>query len=145
MMTTRLATRTNTDTATRTNLATRVNTALALVGAAFITYIGVRYLTVPAAEAPGFGMPVAPTGAAADFLNVKGVRDLASALLIVTLLATRQRRALGTALLVTATIPVGDMLTILRHGGSTAMAFGVHGLTAALVAATGILFLRERR
>ncbi|MEC3916580.1 DUF4267 domain-containing protein [Nocardia sp. CDC160] len=140
-MTTSLSTRT----ATRTTLAARINNALALGGAAFITYIGVRYLAAPAAEAPGFGMPVAPTGAAADFLNVKGVRDLASALLIVTLLATRQRRALGTAMLVTATIPVGDMLTILRHGGSTAMAFGVHGLTAALVATTGVLFLRERR
>ncbi|GAB0106124.1 DUF4267 domain-containing protein [Nocardia sp. JMUB6875] len=126
-------------------IASHVATALSLAGAAFITYVGIRYLTVPAIEAPGFGLRVTPTGEAADFLNTKGVRDVGSGVLIVALLAARQRYALGVAMLATAVIPVGDMLTILRHSGSTAMAFGVHGFTAALVAATGFLLLREGR
>lgn len=126
-------------------ISSHVATALSLAGAAFITYVGIRYVTVPAIEAPGFGLRVAPTGEAADFLNTKGVRDIGSGLLIVALLAARQRYALGIAMLATSVIPVGDMLTILRHSGSTAMAFGVHGVTAALVAATGVLLLREGR
>ncbi|WP_297616747.1 hypothetical protein [Nocardia sp.] len=37
------------------------------------------------------------------------------------------------------------MITVLSHHGSTATAFSVHGLTAALVALTGFLLLREHR
>ncbi|MFE3224622.1 DUF4267 domain-containing protein [Nocardia sp. NPDC059228] len=125
-------------------LTSRIATTLAVAGAGFIAYIGFRYLTDPQAMAPTFGMRVSPTGEAADFLNVKGVRDAACALLIVALLAARQRYALGIVMLVMATIPTGDMLTILRHDGSTATAFGVHGVTAALVAATGLLLVNER-
>ncbi|MTE12775.1 DUF4267 domain-containing protein [Nocardia aurantiaca] len=125
-------------------LASRIATTLAVTGAGFITYIGVRYLADPQAMAPTFGMRVSPTGEAADFLNVKGVRDVASGLLIVALLAARQRYSLGIAMLVMATIPTGDMLTILRHDGSSSTAFGVHGATAALVAATGLLLVNER-
>ncbi|MFE3055654.1 DUF4267 domain-containing protein [Nocardia sp. NPDC059239] len=125
-------------------LTSRIATTLAVAGAGFIGYIGFRYLADPQAMAPTFGMRVSPTGEAADFLNVKGVRDAACALLIVALLAARERYALGIAMLVMATIPTGDMLTILRHDGSTATAFGVHGVTAALVAATGLLLVSER-
>lgn len=123
----------------------RIANALALAGAGFITYIGVRYLADPQGMAPTFGFKTYPAGQAADFLNVKGVRDVASGLAIVALLAARERRALGILLLVEALIPTGDMLSVLRHDGSTATAFGVHGLTAALVAVTGALVLSERR
>ncbi|MEV6767014.1 DUF4267 domain-containing protein [Nocardia sp. NPDC051030] len=123
----------------------RIATALSLAGAAFITYVGFRYLTDPAGMAPSFGMPAWPTGEAADFLNAKGVRDVVSGLIMLALLAARQRYALGIVTLVLALVPTGDMLTILRHSGSTATAFGVHGLTAALVAGTGLLLLRERK
>ncbi|MFJ4652258.1 DUF4267 domain-containing protein [Nocardia sp. NPDC088792] len=123
----------------------RIANVLALAGAGFITYIGVRYLADPQGMAPGMGFKAYPTGQAADFLNVKGVRDVVSGLAVVALLAARERRALGILLLVESVIPVGDMLSVLRHDGSTATAFGVHGLTAALVAATGLLVLGERR
>jgi hypothetical protein len=41
-----------------------------------------------------------------------------------------------------ATIPAGDMLTVLAHDGSTAAAFGVHGATAVAVLASGVLLVR---
>ncbi|MVU82031.1 DUF4267 domain-containing protein [Nocardia sp. ET3-3] len=126
-------------------LASRIATGLALAGAGFISYIGVRYLSDPQAMAPTFGFRAYPTGEAADFLSVKGGRDVAAGLLIVALLATRQRYALGIAMLVQSVIPANDMLSILRHHGSTTTAFGVHGLTAALVAFTGLLLIREGR
>ncbi|MGV9679745.1 DUF4267 domain-containing protein [Nocardia sp. NPDC003482] len=123
----------------------RINTGLVLLGAAFILYIGVSYLLVPESIATGFGLPEWPHGDAVAFLNLKGVRDTASGVLLLALLATRQRLALGVTMLAIALIPIGDMLTVLSYHGSTAIALSVHGLTAALVLTTGLLLLRERR
>jgi hypothetical protein len=122
----------------------RIATVLSLIGAAFILYIGISYLVTPDTIAAGFGLPEWPTGDAVAFMNLKGVRDTVSGVLILALLATRQRFALGIVMLVLALVPVGDMLTVLSWNGSTATAFGVHGLTAALVALTGVLLIRER-
>lgn len=122
----------------------RIATALSLIGAAFILYIGISYLVTPETIATGFGLPEWPKGDAVAFMNLKGVRDTVSGLIILVLLATEQRYALGIVTLVIALIPIGDMLTVLSWGGSTAAAFGIHGLTAALVAVTGVLLIRER-
>lgn len=122
----------------------RIATALSLIGAAFILYIGISYLVTPETIATGFGLPEWPKGDAVAFMNLKGVRDVVSGLIILVLLATEQRYALGIVTLVIALIPVGDMLTVLSWGGSTAAAFGIHGLTAALVAVGGVLLIRER-
>ncbi|MFD4429648.1 DUF4267 domain-containing protein [Nocardia sp. NPDC058497] len=123
----------------------RIATALSLAGGAFIIYVGLSYLIAPEATAAGFGLPAWPAGDAVGFLNVKGVRDVATGIVIIALLATRQRFALGITMLAFALIPVGDMITVLSWNGSTATAFGVHGFTAALVALTGALLIRERR
>ncbi|GGV31504.1 hypothetical protein GCM10010495_55170 [Kitasatospora herbaricolor] len=110
-----------------------------------ISYVGLSYLLDPAATAPSFGLPDWPRGGdATGFLNVKGVRDLVSGLAVLTLLATRQRRALGWLMLVESLTPLGDMLVVLSHHGSAATAFGVHGLTAAAVATAGVLLLGEQ-
>lgn len=123
----------------------RIATALSLIGAVFILYIGFGFLTDPEAAASGFGLPEWPRGDAADFLNVKGDRDVVLGLLILALLAFRQRFALGITMLVMALAPVSDMLIVLAHNGSAAAAFGIHGLTAVMVALTGLLLIRESR
>ncbi|WP_328390159.1 DUF4267 domain-containing protein [Nocardia sp. NBC_00416] len=122
----------------------RIATALTVLGAAFIFYIGISYLITPGIIVTGFGLPEWPTGDAAAFLNIKGVRDTVSGVVILALLALGQRFALGVVMLVIALIPVGDMITVLSHHGSAATAFAVHGLTAVLVALTGLLLIRER-
>ncbi|WP_327148748.1 DUF4267 domain-containing protein [Nocardia sp. NBC_01329] len=123
----------------------RLTTALVLFGAAFIFYIGINYLIAPESIATGFGLPEWPTGDAVAFLNLKGIRDTVSGILILVLLALGQRFALGVTMLAVALIPIGDMTTVLSYDGSTAAAFGIHGLTAVLVALTGVLLLREPR
>lgn len=119
-------------------------TVLSLIGAAFILYIGIGYLIAPEWIATGFGLPVWPTGDAAAFSNLKGVRDTVTGIVVLVLLALGQRFALGVVTLGFALIPIGDMLTVLLHNGSAAAAFGIHGLTAVLVALTGVLLIRER-
>lgn len=123
----------------------RIATALSLLGAAFILYIGINYLIAPESIATGFGLPEWPTGDAVAFMNLKGVRDTVSGILVLVLLALGQRFALGVTMLALALIPLGDMTTVLSYGGSTATAFGVHGLTAVLVGLTGVLLVREPR
>ncbi|MET8777395.1 DUF4267 domain-containing protein [Nocardia sp. NPDC004654] len=76
--------------------------------------------------------------------NLSRLRDTASGLVILALLVAKQRYALGIATLVIALIPFGDMLMVLRWDGSAGAAFGIHGLTALLVAVTGALPIRER-
>ncbi|MGW6137844.1 DUF4267 domain-containing protein [Streptomyces sp. NPDC055140] len=118
--------------------------ALAALGAAFIIYIGLSYLIAPQDTAPDFGVPTWPRHDGTAFLAVKGVRDIATGLVILVLLLTGQRRALGWAMAAITFVPAGDMAIVLSNGGSAATAYGVHGATAACVALTAVLLLRER-
>ncbi|GII60840.1 hypothetical protein Skr01_09250 [Sphaerisporangium krabiense] len=120
-----------------------LNTFLATAGVLFILYIGVSYVLTPETTAPGFGLPNRPSGDGDGFLILKGIRDITSGLVLGILLLTGHRRALGWVLLMEAVTPFGDMIDVLAHHGSTAAAFGVHGLTSALIVVTGLLTLRE--
>ncbi|MBU3067005.1 DUF4267 domain-containing protein [Nocardia sp. NEAU-G5] len=125
------------------SLGDRLGTAGAILGAGFIISVGGGYLLAPEKMAAGFGLPAWPSGEADGFLNVKGVRDVVTGLMMLVPLATGQRRTLGATMLTVALIPTGDMLTILVRRGSTATALKVHGFTAALVAASGALLMRR--
>ncbi len=105
---------------------------LAVVLDLFIAFIGARFLLAPRAAAAGYGVPASPTGDGA-YLAVKGVRDLALGLLGLALLAFAGARAEAWFMLVAALIPLGDMLIVLRHGGTKAIAFGIHLATAVVV------------
>lgn len=118
---------------------------LTFIVALGIIYVGVSYLFTPAATAPSFGFTVWPTGTEAEFLSVKGMRDIVSGVIPLTLLALGQRRALGWVLLCEALIPLADGTLILVHGGSPAAAFGIHYATAAVVIVAGILQLQVAR
>jgi hypothetical protein len=122
-----------------------LNTVLTTAGVLFVLWFGTSFILTPETIAPTFGLPSWPSGDGGGFLILKGIRDVASALVLAVLLLTGHRRALGWVLLVDAFIAFGDMATVLAHHGSTAAAFGVHGLTATLVAVTGLLLLRETR
>jgi hypothetical protein len=121
----------------------KLNTVLATVGVLFTLYIGVSYVLTPETSAPNFGLPNWPSGDGDGFLILKGIRDIASGLVMGILLVTGHRRALGWVLLMEAVTPFGDMTNVLAHHGSMAAAFGIHGLTSALIVVTGLLTLRE--
>ncbi|MEV5198699.1 DUF4267 domain-containing protein [Streptomyces sp. NPDC053720] len=122
-----------------------VNTVLAAAGALFVLYLGLSFILTPETSTPGVGLPNWPDGDGDGFLVMKGIREFAMGLVIGILLLTGHRRALGWVLLMEAVAPFGDMINVLAHHGSVAAAFGIHGLTSALIALTGLLFLRETR
>ncbi len=106
-----------------------------------IIYIGVMYLLRNEANAAGFGLPVLPAPEARAWWQLKGVRDIASGLVLIPLIFV-EPDAVPWVVLVEAMIPIGDMLVILGNQGSKARAFGVHGLTAAgMLIAVALLWL----
>ena len=101
-----------------------------VIGAAIIL-IGVRFLLAPQAAAAGYGLP-APPGSPHSWLYVKGVRDVVSGIFIFILLANRALHLLGAFMAAASLIPIGDAVIVLRGGGTRAVAFGIHGTTAAV-------------
>jgi hypothetical protein len=68
---------------------------------------------------------------------VKGTRDIVSGLFVFLLMANGSPRLLGEFLLAASLIAWGDMVTVLRAGGSRSTAFGVHGFAGLVIVAVG--------
>jgi hypothetical protein len=118
---------------------TQIGYVLSGLIAAAILFLGARFWVAPATASAAFGIadsPPSSTGFAA-WLSVKGTRDIASGLFVILLMANGSPRLLGEFMLVASLIAFGDMVTVLRSGGSRALAFGVHGLTGLVIVATG--------
>ena len=119
-------------------------TVTALVLALAINAIGAQYVASPASAARSFGLPLPGESAnVAWWLRLKGVRDIASGLTVLALMAWGGSRVVGIVLLVKAVIPVGDMLLILAAKGSARRAFGIHGFTALLMILAAIPLVTE--
>ncbi|MEU4409073.1 DUF4267 domain-containing protein [Streptosporangium sp. NPDC023963] len=118
----------------------KLNTVLAAVVVLFTLYLGLSFVLPLGTTFPGLAnWPSDDSG----FSIVKGSRELAMGLVMGILMVTGHRRALGWVLVMMAVAPFGDMVNVLAHGGSMVAAFAIHGLTAALIAVTGLLILRE--
>ena len=107
---------------------------IAVLAALGIIVLGVMYLTNPRTATQSFGLPLPEGGANTNWwLRLKGSRDIVSGLIVFALLAWGDLRILGVVLLIQAITPLCDMSCILSAKGSTQRAFGIHGLTAALM------------
>ncbi|MFD9003903.1 DUF4267 domain-containing protein [Streptomyces sp. NPDC059582] len=114
---------------------------LAVVLDLFVLFIGARFLFQPGPAAVGYGVPAEPAGDAAAYLTVKGLRDGTFGLLGLALLAFAGATAEAWFMLAVAIVPLGDTLTVLRNGGTKAVAFGIHFATAMVVLiSAGLLF-----
>ena len=111
---------------------------IALLVALGIIAIGSHYVVSPTTATRGFGLPLPENGANIPWLRLKGVRDIASGLMVLAFMRWGAPRAVGMVLLVDAAIPVGDMLVILAGKGSRKSAFGIHGVTAVLMVLAAI-------
>ena len=123
-------------------MATSMGFNLSGVIAAGIIFIGGRFLLAPSLAAAGYGVPATTESHSRAYLFAKGIRDIASGLVIVILTAYGAVHPLGWFMLAASIIPIGDAAIVLRHGGSRAVAFGVHGVTAAvMLVISGLLLL----
>ncbi|MFG2053942.1 DUF4267 domain-containing protein [Micromonospora sp. NPDC048930] len=111
---------------------------LAVVLSLFCVFIGTRFLLAPQASAAGYGVPAKPDGDSA-YLTIKGVRDLSYGLLGLALIAFTSADAVAWYMLVVALCPLADTVIVLRHGGTKAVAFGIHFATAVVVLLDAVL------
>ena len=114
--------------------------SLAVLVSAEIIVIGCFYLASPQRILGGFGLkPPAPDADTRAWLRLKGIRDVVSGLVVLTMMLTTDTRSAGIALLVEAIVPLGDMSIVLGSGGSKSTAFSVHGVTCAVMLVVGLL------
>ena len=113
--------------------------ALIAVG---VIVIGCFYLVSPERISGSFGLkPPASNADTRAWLRLKGIRDVASGLVVLTMMLTADRRSVGIALIVFAIIPLGDMSIVLGSGGSKSRAFSIHGVTCAAMLVVGLLLI----
>ena len=116
-------------------------TLAGLIGAGII-FIGARFFVAPRVAAAGYGVqPDLGQRSAGAYLSVKGVRDIASGLIIFSLMAAGATHPLGWMMLAATIIPLGDATIVLANGGPKSVAYGVHGLTAIVMLITSALLL----
>jgi len=121
---------------------TAVAYALAGLIAAAIMFIGARFLVAPRVAAAGYGVqPDLGQPSVGAYMSVKGIRDIASGLFVVILMAAGQTQLLGWVLLAATIIPIADAIIVLRDGGAKSVAYGVHGATAVVMLVTSALLL----
>ena len=112
-----------------------------LLGAGIIV-IGARFLAAPREAAAAYGITTEQGGPASDpYLAAKGVRDIASGVVVFALIAAGEAHALGGYLGAYSITPIGDAINVLRNNGPKATAYGVHGATAAVMLGTAALLL----
>ena len=112
-----------------------------LLGAGIIV-IGARFLFVPQVAAAQYGVTSEQDGPASDpYLAAKGVRDVASGVVVFALIAAGEPHALGGYLGAYSITPIGDAINVLRNNGPKATAYGVHGTAAAVMLGTAALLL----
>jgi hypothetical protein len=107
-----------------------------------ILLIGARFFFAPYVAAAGYGVPVGHDAHWEAYLSAKAIRDIASGLFTAILILNRSVHLLGWFMLVAAIIPLTDAVIVLRHGGSRAAAFGIHGATTGvMLVISGLLLL----
>jgi hypothetical protein len=119
-----------------------VGYVLSGVLAAAIIAIGARFLLAPRVAAAGYGVSADPDQSAVRaYLSVKGIRDITTGLFVVIAMLAHATSLVGWIMLAATLIPIVDAVIVLRSGGPKAVAFGVHGATAAVMLVTTALLL----
>ena len=109
---------------------------VAVIGCAAIIVIGCRFLLTPAPATLAFGVA---TDNVRALTGIKGARDITSGVVLLVVWAAAGSTPLGWALLAAAITPIADALIVLTNRGKLSTALGVHGLTAALLIAAGLV------
>jgi hypothetical protein len=109
---------------------------IAIAACVAIVAIGIRFLLAPRQATLAFG--VAADDARA-LTAIKGVRDITSGAVPLVVWAAAGSTTLGWALIAAALTPTADALIVLSSGGKRSVALGIHGLTAAVLVAAGLV------
>jgi len=119
-----------------------ISLSVAALIAVSVFVIGCFYLVSPERMTGSFGLkPPASDADTRAWLRLKGIRDIGSGLVVLTLMLAADRRSVGIALIALAIIPLGDMSIVLGSGGSKLRAFSIHGVTCAAMLVVGLFLV----
>lgn len=117
---------------------TPVAVTFAVLACVAIAAIGLRFLLRPGTATRDFGVRPDDTRA---LTAIKGVRDITSGVVPMVVWVVAGVPALGWALIAASITPWADMGIVLARDGRRAAAFGIHGLTAALLVVAGAVLV----
>jgi hypothetical protein len=121
---------------------TIIGYTLAGLLAAGIIFIGARFIVAPCVAAAGYGvLPDLDQPSVGAYLSVKGVRDIPTGLFVIILIVAGTTHLVGWVILAATIIALADATVVLRNGGSKSIAWGVHGVTAAVMLITSTFLL----
>jgi hypothetical protein len=109
---------------------------VALLASVAIVAIGARFLLAPRTAMLGYGL--SPDNLR-GLTEIKGVRDITSGVVMFVVWAAAGRGALGWALTAVALTPAADAFIVRSNGGRLSTALGIHGTTAVLLLAAGLV------
>jgi len=109
---------------------------VAVLGCVFILFIGARFLIAPSIATAGFGVAEDRRRA---FTSIKGIRDITSGVVPLVVLLTAGPHVFGWVLVAAAITPIGDAIVVVTNGGSLRQALSVHGATAVVLIAAGLV------
>ena len=107
-----------------------------LIACAAIIVLGIRFVLQPDQATVDFGVAAENLRALTE---IKRARDITSGVVLLVVLASAGRATFGWALVAAAITPTADALIVLTNGGKLGKALSVHGLTAALLIAAGLV------
>lgn len=110
----------------------------ALAGCAAIIAIGARFLLLPRQATVGFGVQ---PGNVRALTAIKGIRDITSGVVPLVVWWQSDSRVFGCTMLAASLTPTCDAIVVLTNGGKTADALGIHGVTAGVLVAAGLVLL----
>ncbi len=112
--------------------------------AAAIIFIGARFIVAPRVAAAGYGVePDLTQSSVGAYMRGKGVRDIASGLIVIILMAAGATHLLGWVILAATIIPIADAAIVLGGGGAKSIARGVHGATVVVMLITSAMLLNS--
>jgi hypothetical protein len=109
---------------------------IGLIASVAIIGLGIRFVLQPRQATLDFGIA---TDSLRGLTEIKGARDITSGLVVLVVWASAGQTALGWVLIAAALTPIADALIVLTNGGAPARAFAIHGATAALLVAAGLV------
>ena len=122
---------------------TAIPLSVAVLLAIGIIIIGSMYIASPEKMTGSFGLKLpSPDADTRAWLRLKGIRDIVSGLVVLTLVVTTNPHTVGIAFLVESLTAFGDMSNVLGSGGSKQAAFTIHGATFAVMVVTGLFLIQ---
>jgi hypothetical protein len=109
---------------------------IGIIAAVAIIVLGIRFFLAPDQATVDFG--VAP-GNVRALTEIKGARDITSGVVPILVWVAVGRVAFGWVLLAAALTPAADALIVITNGGKRSHALAVHGITAAVLVAIGLI------